>query len=474
MSEPLSLSTGAIIAGKLRVIRLIGEGGMGAVFEVEHTFTKHRRALKMLHGEYARMPDVVTRFLREASAAGRIGNRHVVETFDAGKLETGEPYIVMELLSGESLASLLERRLRLSVSEAVQILLQACEGVQAAHEAGIVHRDLKPENLFLEKEPRGFVKIVDFGISKFAADHTGIGSLTLEGSALGTPFYMPPEQVRGDKDVDLQADVYALGVVLYECVTGRKPFMAETLPHLSVLIHEGKYPPASEVVPGLPSALELVIGRALAVEKRDRFQSVREFAGNLRELDLGAGLALDDTIAVPNASFASSELQRDVARQPAVAAAVSAAADTGASATAASPRLGVTTHAGAAIEHTEPAARSRSSRGLFLALALGVVLVLIGGVLFAVRDRGPAPVTSAEPASPSELPQHAAPTPASPAVLPELAPPGSSVAPESSGSAPHVRHAAPSSRPAGEAVKKPPPAASSRAAAHGLGSENPF
>ena len=414
------------------------------------------------------MPDVVTRFLREASAAGRIGNPHIVETFDAGKLETGEPYIVMELLSRRSLASLLERRRRLPVAEAVDILLQACEGVQAAHEAGIVHRDLKPENLFLAQSPRVFVKIVDFGISKFVADHTGVGSLTLEGSALGTPFYMPPEQVRGDKNVDLQADVYALGVVLYECVTGRKPFIAETLPHLSVLIHEGKYPPASEIVPGLPPALESVISRALAVEKRDRFQSVRELAARLRELDLSAELAFGATLAVPNAGFALSEAPRDVADAPTVAAAVSAAA-TERSARAASPRLGVTTHAGAAIEHTEPGSTSQR-RGLLAVAALFVVGVVIGVVVFAMRG-GAESVTTAEPAQPTQSVQQAAQPAAPPAVVPDLAPPPIAEPPSGSSAAP-VRHATP--RPANGNVKKPPAAPSSRAAAHGLGSENPF
>ena len=471
MSEPLSLSSGAIVAGKLRVIRLIGEGGMGAVFEVEHTFTKHRRALKMLHGEYARMPDVVTRFLREASAAGRIGNRHVVETFDAGKLDSGEPYIVMELLSGESLANLLERRRRLPVAEAVDVLLQACEGVQAAHAAGIVHRDLKPENLFFLQEPSGFVKIVDFGISKFAADHTGVGSLTLEGSALGTPFYMPPEQVRGDKDVDQQADVYALGVVLYECVTGRKPFIADTLPHLSVLIHEGKYPPASEIVPGLPPALESVIGRALAVEKRDRFQSVRELSARLKELDLSAELAFGATLAVPNADFATPEALRDVAEAPTVAAAMSAAA-TDRSATAQSPRLGVTTHAGAAIEHAEPGSASQR-RSLLAVLALFAVGVAIGVVVFVVRG-GDSSVTTAEPVAPTQSVEHVAQPASQPAVAPALAPPPSMAEPPSSASAAPVRHATPAARPANGSGKKPPAAPSSRAAVHGLGSENPF
>ena len=148
---------GQVLAGKLRIVRLLGAGGMGAVFEVEHELTRHRRALKLLHPQMAGIPSVVERFLREASAAGRIGNRHIVETFDAGRLDTGEPYIVMELLTGRTLADVLEQRGPLSIDAACEIVIQACDAVSAAHAAGIVHRDLKPENLFLCGPDASFV-----------------------------------------------------------------------------------------------------------------------------------------------------------------------------------------------------------------------------------------------------------------------------------------------------------------------------
>ena len=236
-----SIDPGTLVGGKLRIVRLLGTGGMGAVYEVEHELTKHRRALKLLHARYKVYPELIQRFLREASAAGRIGNPHIAETFDAGELETGDPYLVMELLKGETLADLLRRKQTLTVTEASELVRQACTGVQAAHDAGIVHRDLKPENLFvIERDHRPFVKILDFGISKFDPQLTGGEmSMTREGTSLGTPLYMPPEQVRGDKRIDARADVYALGVILYECVTGRRPYEAETLAHLAVLIHEG-------------------------------------------------------------------------------------------------------------------------------------------------------------------------------------------------------------------------------------------
>ena len=276
--------TDNVVAGKLRVIRTLGVGGMGAVFEVEHTITKHRRALKLLHGEFTRSASVVARFLREASAAGRIGNAHVVETFDAGTLDSGDPYIVMELLEGRTLADEISERGALPIGEACEILLQACDGIRAAHAAGVVHRDLKPDNLFLVKGARPFVKILDFGISKFDPELTGAHGLTQEGSALGTPFYMPPEQVRGEKDIGAQADVYALGVILYECLTADKPYSAETLPHLMVLIHEGRYAPPSMRRPELPPECDAVVATAMAGDRLKRYANIDELVSALEVL----------------------------------------------------------------------------------------------------------------------------------------------------------------------------------------------
>lgn len=285
MSETVEvLSAGSLVLGKLRVIRVLGIGGMGAVYEVEHELTKHRRALKLLHPEFARNETVVARFLREASAAGRIGSPHIVESFDAGILETGEPYLLMEMLSGVSLAELIEERGSLPEERVVEIVGQACAGVQAAHDAGIVHRDIKPDNIFVTHG--GVVKILDFGISKFDPSLTGDLGLTGDGAAMGTPFYMPPEQTQGASEVDGRADVYALGVVLYEALTGQKPFFANSFPELVVKIYEGHFAPASSFVRITP-LFDAVIARAMARTPSERFGSPLELARALRDASVG-------------------------------------------------------------------------------------------------------------------------------------------------------------------------------------------
>ncbi|HKO47102.1 MAG TPA: serine/threonine-protein kinase, partial [Polyangiaceae bacterium] len=278
MSEG-ALAPGTVLAGKFRVVSRLGEGGMGSVYEIEHELTKHRRALKLLHKSMAAMPSVVERFLREASAAGRVGNPHIVETFDAGVLDTGEPYLVMEILRGVPLSSRIASG-KMPFLEVVDLIGQAAAGVFAAHNAGIVHRDLKPDNLFITEgsDGRPFVKILDFGISKFDPQKIGGLQLTQEGAALGTPYYMPPEQIRGEGSLDARADVYALGVILYECLAGVRPFEAETLAHLAILIHTGQPLPIAQHRPDLPPGFAQLVHSAMATDRGQRTQT----AGDLR------------------------------------------------------------------------------------------------------------------------------------------------------------------------------------------------
>jgi len=296
MTDVVSTVIGQTLGDKYRVRRLIGSGGMGAVYEVEHTFTRRVGALKLLHQTYAGQSKVVERFIREASAAGRIGNAHIVETMDAGRFPSGEPYMFMELLTGSPVNDLVASRGRLQLGEAVEIAAQAAEGLAAAHAMGIVHRDIKPENLFLCAGDKPFIKILDFGISKFAPGDGESYRLTAEGAALGTPYYMSPEQVLGSSNVDARTDVYSLGVVLYECLTGQVPFQADALPALSVKIHSGEYAPLSTLRHDVPRDLEAVVSRAMATDPEARFQSVAAFRDALLSCQTLPAVSLAPTL----------------------------------------------------------------------------------------------------------------------------------------------------------------------------------
>jgi eukaryotic-like serine/threonine-protein kinase len=276
--------SGRVLSGKFRVRELLGAGGMGAVYVAEHAITRRIGALKLLHASFAQLPETRERFLREASAAGLIGNPHIVETYDAGTLESGEPYIFMELLSGSGLDHALRAERHLELEEALDITIQAARALHAAHQAGIIHRDVKPANLFLLDGPRPFVKVLDFGISKFApSDEEGPHDLTREGALLGTPVYMSPEQVMGHRDLDARTDVYSLAVVLYELLTGDAPFHGGSLMQLSANICQGNYVPAGELRKDLPTGLEAVIEKALHRDRNERFSSAEAFAEALLE-----------------------------------------------------------------------------------------------------------------------------------------------------------------------------------------------
>jgi eukaryotic-like serine/threonine-protein kinase len=279
MIDASHLGPGTLLAGKFRIQRLLGTGAMGAVYAVDHELTHHKRALKVLHPSLRNVPDLVRRFLNEASAAARTGNAHLVETFDAGTLPTGEPYLVMELLVGEPLDSILKREGRLHFALATEIVAQAAEGIHAAHHAGIIHRDLKPENLFVTTRDRApFVKILDFGVSKFAAVSADPMGQTRAGMVYGSPAYMSPEQLAAAPDVDARTDVFALGVVLYQSLTGVLPFDGPTIDAISRRVLSGDPPPLQTLRQDLPPALVAVVYRALAPLREHRIPTASALA----------------------------------------------------------------------------------------------------------------------------------------------------------------------------------------------------
>jgi serine/threonine protein kinase len=302
MNAPHSLPPGTLLAGKFRIERLLGTGAMGSVYAIHHEITRHRRALKLLHPEARMVPDLVRRFLNEASAAGRAGNPHLVETFDAGTLPTGEPYVVMELLEGETLGQTLARERALSAGRAADIVAQAAEGIEAAHRAGIIHRDLKPDNLFLTThEGRPFVKILDFGVSKFLATNLGESTGTRAGMVYGSPAYMSPEQIVGQLDLDARSDVYSLGVVLFQSLTGRLPFDAQNIQVLTARMLTEPPIPIETIRPDLPPTLVHAVKRALATAREHRFATAWAMAEALKpSVRTRAGSAdLDRPTSVP-------------------------------------------------------------------------------------------------------------------------------------------------------------------------------
>jgi serine/threonine-protein kinase len=462
MASDPTLTPGTLVAGKLRIVRLLGQGGMGAVYEVEHEFTKHRRALKLLHPEMIKHEHIVARFLREASAAGRIGNKHIVESFDAGTLESGEPYLVMELLDGESLDTRLQRDHTLPVEEIADLLAQACDGVQAAHDAGIVHRDLKPENLFTVRGKDGpLVKLLDFGISRFDPTLTGAHAVTREGSMLGTPYYMSPEQVEGDKDLDARSDIYALGVVLYECASGRRPFEASAMPKLAVLIHEGKPTPLAELRPDLPAGFAEVVARAMARDREARFATARELRNALARFGSAAlGETIDEIVAHRASSRPPSSTQRPIPRPE-----------------ASKPKGLTPSVAGAAVS----VARERPARTLGLAAALAAVVVssLGGWLLFMGPKHATATVATAPPSPPAPVPPPTSAAPVAtdaPSSAPSTPRAAASASAAPSGQPQEVARRVPvvPATPASGATRSPKPTASTRADQRGLAADNPY
>ncbi len=291
-SAASSRLTGALAAARIgavvdryTIVRLLGHGGMGAVYEARHATLARRVAIKFLLPELAANPDALRRFENEAKAAGGLEHPNLVAVTDLGSADDGSPYLVMEFLEGEDCAALLARQGALPVARAVNIVVQACRGLALAHQHGIVHRDLKPENLFLTDAGDGsdLVKVLDFGIAKLRSSEAGVATGT--GTTFGTAYYMSPEQARGAGDVDQRADVWSLGIVLYELLSAQRPFEGEQFLHVIHQILTATPAPLATLRPGLPAGLTAAISRAMTKEVAARLPSVKALAELLAPFD---------------------------------------------------------------------------------------------------------------------------------------------------------------------------------------------
>ncbi len=279
-TETLVFQPGELIAGKYEVLKHLGEGGMGVVVSARHRDLDTRVAIKVVRPEYAQNEQIVARMLFEARSAAKIRSEHVCKVLDVGRLETGVPYIVMEYLDGQDLGRALAQQGKLPLQTAIDYVLQACEALAEAHAAQIVHRDLKPENLFLAHRADGSaqVKVLDFGISKSLKTDDRASALTNPSSAVGSPFYMSPEQMLSARDVDARTDLWALGVIVHELLTGQPPFYSDTLPGVCALVLNQPPPRLRTLLPDAPLELELVLQKCLQKNRDDRYSSVGEVA----------------------------------------------------------------------------------------------------------------------------------------------------------------------------------------------------
>jgi eukaryotic-like serine/threonine-protein kinase len=460
ISSKAGVKEGDVLAGKYRIDKILGAGGMGVVVAAHHIQLDERVAIKFLLPAALHNKEAVTRFAREARAAVKIKSEHVVRVSDVGTLETGAPYMVMEFLEGSDLSSWLANKGPLPVEQAVEFVLQACEAIAEAHALGIVHRDLKPANLFVLKRPGGSlsVKVLDFGISKV----TGLGasgpdlSMTKTSSVMGSPLYMSPEQMQSSKDADARSDIWALGVILYELLTGRPPFEADAMPELVVKILTANPVPIRNLRADAPGGIERVIYKALEKDRGRRYATVGELAHDLIEFGNKRARASVERI--------SSVLQ--AAGLSASALALPPSSDT------ATPPANATM---AAWGQTSPGAMG-GKRMLISAAALVVVTVIVtiavvgrksssdGDIAKPTVASEPAPAAppaAAAPAPAAAEPESAKPAAVAPAVAPAQPEPEAPATATAKASGASGKKTTATKPPASAAPKAPPPPAAS-------------
>ena len=391
---------GEILAGKYRVDRVLGVGGMGVVVAAHHLQLDDKVAIKFLLPAAMSNPEAVARFDREARAAVRIRSEHVARVIDVGKLENGAPYMVMEYLDGSDLSGWLAKAGRMPIDQAVDFVLQACEAIAEAHAMGIVHRDLKPANLYCIRRPDGAlsIKVLDFGISKLTDAASAAMGMTRTQAIMGSPYYMSPEQMESSKAVDARADIWAIGVILYELLTGQVPFQGAAITELVLhIVTAQPMPLQPNLRPDVPPALEQVILRCLEKDRTRRFADIGELALALIPFSPRSALSLERIAGVMKSTGSK---QGSVMSTPPQA----------------QPTHVMT---GASWGQTGPgavAAPTSSYKGPLIAVgAILGALVLAGGLTLALVHKGPAaaaaasaapttPAASATPSAPTDVP----------------------------------------------------------------------
>jgi eukaryotic-like serine/threonine-protein kinase len=471
-----SVKQGSVIGGKYRLVRALAQGGMGSVWVAQHLQLDSEVAVKFMDPAYIDSDDARARFEREAKASAMLKSPNVVQVYDYG-VEDDTPYIVMELLEGEDLDTRLRREGRLSLSATARILADACKALRRAHEVGLIHRDLKPANLFLTQQGDEVItKVLDFGIAKAIGPQLS-GRATKTGVLVGSPYYMSPEQIRTGKQIDHRTDIWSLGVIAFECITGQMPFPSVEVGDVLVAICSDPIPAPSKISLRLGAKVDQFFERALMRDPEQRFQSTREFAQALTALatseegvaapgvPLGADSSLPDSTSKVRASDDLS-LAETAVQDPSQSPGKSSSPEHAPAQTAAKGALPSSTLAPAGSSLIMPAPHGRRRAG---AVVVGTILALaIGGGFVFVRYRQfflpPAASSpdhtgsmSVEPApSPAPLPTLAAPTPPEVPVVPSVPPAVTAVvAPPVSASASQIGKPKPWKRPFPSASSAP-------------------
>ncbi len=424
------LVAGMVVAERFRLERELGKGGMGAVWAATHMITNKMVALKFMH---VKSVEMTARFVREAQTASAVRHPNVVEIHDVIPLPDGTPLMVMEMLSGEALADKLAREGRLSPIDTAQIMAPVISAVMAAHAAGIVHRDLKPENIFLARYSHSanmLPKVLDFGIAKLVAHNTGgqnESALTRTGSVLGTPYYMSPEQVFGEKDVDTRADIWALGVILYQCLCGQRPFEGENFGQLLKAVTSGQFEPIENLAPWVPPHVRDVMVRMLR-DRQTRLADLGEVehallsvmgSASTRSLPFPSQPGSGAFVAASGHFSGGYPIAQGSGALPQGSGGFSAARTTGGQHGA--PPMALTPPAMVRSQTLQMAPTVddlplQSSMGAKIGLAVAGLALISGGVVYAVRQHSTPPTTRVVVAATSPV----APTTSAPVVLPIL------------------------------------------------------